>query len=296
MAMYESTSAGYMRNARKFWIRSAVASALMALPVWVQAADLSVAPVLLEGESSPGMSAPTPVASPAAAPLSLQGYAQWRSPTRTLEMVGFGTPTVRSSFGTGLPLKDALRLILPQGWRIYAQTGVSGSVPVTWKEKDTPWTDALRDVLRQAGLIATVNWPHQAILLRVKPQPKVPPLDTQGYAKWGSSSGSGMPSHFHEGNAVVLGSGLNGATPVFMLNRGNLILTDLKEWAKQSGWTVVWNVPEDWEVPNTTSFGGDFQQAVTQVVQALSSNGANVHAVFHTANNTVVISGAGGGE
>lgn len=49
-------------------------------------------------------------------------------------------------------------------------------------------------------------------------------------------------------------------------------------------------------VPNTTTFTGDFQQAVTQVVQALAANGANIHAVFHTANNTVVIDGAGGGE
>ena len=86
------------------------------------------------------------------------------------------------------------------------------------------------------------------------------------------------------------------AQPVFVLTKGRLILTELQKWAAQSGWTVVWQVPEDWMVPNTTTFTGDFQQAVTQVVQALAANGANIHAVFHTANNTVVIDGAGGGE
>jgi hypothetical protein len=79
-----------------------------------------------------------------------------------------------------------------------------------------------------------------------------------------------------------------------VLTKGRLILTELQKWAAQSGWTVVWQVPEDWQVPNTTTFSGDFQKAVSQVIQALSANGANIHAVFHTANNTVVISGAGG--
>lgn len=89
---------------------------------------------------------------------------------------------------------------------------------------------------------------------------------------------------------------LAGVTPVFILNRGDLILPDLQKWAKQSSWKVVWQVPEDWQVPNTTTFSGDFQKAASQLIQALSANGANIHAVFHTANNTVVISGAGGGE
>ena len=83
---------------------------------------------------------------------------------------------------------------------------------------------------------------------------------------------------------------------VFMLTKGQLILTELQQWAKQSGWTVVWQVPEDWMVPNTTTFNGDFQQAVSQVIEALAANGANIHAVFHTANDTVVIQGAGGGN
>jgi hypothetical protein len=46
----------------------------------------------------------------------------------------------------------------------------------------------------------------------------------------------------------------------------------------------------------TLALKEEIQQAVTQVVQALAANGANIHAVFHTANNTVVIDGAGGGE
>ncbi len=228
------------------------------------------------------------------------GYTAWKQPVPTVSQQGVGYISRNTSFGMGLPVKAALEMILPKGWRIYAKPGVSAAAPVTWKSKNERWTITLTDVLRQAGLNAVVNWPHQALLLSVRPIPKTPALDTKGYAHWSTN----LPSHFHVGHAVHSTENLSvpavpslaNATPVFLLNSGDLILTDLQKWAKQSGWTVIWQVPEDWQVPNTTSFSGDFQKAVSQVIQALSANGANVHAVFHTANNTVVISGAGGGE
>jgi hypothetical protein len=269
------------------------------VPSLAHAASLSVAPVLLdESPTSPVLHTPSPLASTQkAVPLNLDGYAQWKSPEKTLEMVGYGTASIGSSYGSGVPLKDALRLILPSMWHIYAKSGVSGTVPVTWKSKDLPWTIPLREILRQSGLIATVNWPHEALLLKVKPVAPVAPMNTSGYHEWNAPSGGKLPAHFHEGpTSVSPVSSLADVTPVFLLNQGDLILTDLQKWAKQSGWTVVWQVPEDWQVPNTTTFSGDFQKAVSQVIQALSANGANIHAVFHTANNTVVISGAGGGE
>ena len=318
MTMYKVSKARCMHGKMTLMIRGAVGLALIALPMLAQAAALSVSPVLLDDGSAIGGSTvlaaapPSPQAAAssatAVAPLSLKGYAQWKSPAKTLESVGYGMAASGSSYGTNLPLKDALRLILPQGWHVYAKSGVSGSVPVTWKAKSTPWTDPLRNVLRQSGLEATVNWPHQAVLLRVQPVHKAAPLSTKGYTAWNHSSsddsGAPLPENFHVGHAghgaedfsVPTVPSLANATPIFLLNQGDLILTDLQKWAKQSGWTVIWQVPEDWQVPNTTTFGGDFQKAVSQVIQALSANGANVHAVFHTANNTVVISGAGGGE
>ncbi|MBU2834789.1 hypothetical protein HF673_03060 [Acidithiobacillus thiooxidans] len=222
------------------------------------------------------------------------GYVSW-TPLPTLSQEGTGFVQTNSSFGKGMNIKDALRLILPEGWKVYAKPGISGGIAVTWKARNQPWTVPLRIVLGQSGLIGTVNWPHQALLLRVRPEPAVKPLDTKGYTSWNSQSS--LPAHFHEGPVVpVAAPSLSGVTPVFILNRGDLILPDLQKWAKQSGWTVVWQVPEDWQVPNTTTFSGDFQKAVSQVIQALSANGANVHAVFHIANKTVVINGAGGGE
>lgn len=258
------------------------------------AGSLQISPSL-EGQSPPVIGS-SPMPSDSQSGMSdLHGYAQWSAPQTTLEQTGYGVAHKRSSFGNAIPLKDALPLIMPHGWEVYAKTGVMGSTPVTWKAHHVEWTHTLKGVLRQAGLIATINWSHQALLLRVKPVPAVKPLDTKGYTSWGESSS--LPANFHEGAAVPVSSpSLAGATPVFILNQGDLILLDLKKWAKESGWKVVWQVPEDWTVPNTTTFSGNFQTAVTQVVQALANNGANIHAVFHTENNTVVISGTGSGS
>lgn len=272
-----------------------VTAALLSIPVFADASSLDISPQLLSS------SAPTPVTAPTDAhvgstyaPLNVNGYAQWKQPLKTLQYEGYGVAKTASSFGSDVPFKNALQLILPNDeWKIYVKTGISGSVPVTWKSKDQPWTVPLRLVLRQSGLMATINWTHKAILIRPKPTEPVKPMDTHGYHSWGTPNHD-LPSNFHEGPAEAIAPSLAGASPVFILNHGDLILNDLKKWAKSSGWQIVWDVPEDWEVPNTTTFSGDFKTAVTQVIQALSSNGANIRAVFHMENNTVVITGEGG--
>lgn len=291
-----------MRRSRVLAV--SLSSVLMGYAALAVAGGLQINPQLESAAAAPLASAtPSAGSSVAAAPLSVSGYAQWKAPARTLEQMGSGYAESRSSFGDALPISKAVHLILPQGWRVYAQKGVSGAITVTWHAHHVSWLVPLREVLRQSGLIGTVNWPHQALLLRVRPMPKVPPLRVKGYTRWGSSSSanssvhSGLPSSFHVGRSKILPlPSLSQVVPVFSLQAGRLIEPQLRSWAKQSGWKVIWQLPEDWQVPNTTTFTGDFQQAVTRVVEALAANGANIHAVFHTANNTVVIGGAGGGE
>ncbi len=267
--------------------------------------NMSGAPVVTAGstDSESVDNVPTVVAPSAVqhSPLNTTGYAAWKTPVPTVSQEGYGTASRNTSFGNGLPVKSALEMILPEGWRIYAKPGVDGSAPVTWKSNNDRWTIPLTTVLRQSGLNAVVNWPHQALLLSVRPIHKSPALDTTGYTAWHKSGNSSLPANFHVGNAVQSTIPLQGVSPIFLLNQGDLILTDLQKWAKQSGWAVVWQIPEDWSVPNTTAFNGSFKSAVTQVVRALAANGANIHAVFHPAINpasksVVVISGAGGGE
>ena len=83
--------------------------------------------------------------------------------------------------------------------------------------------------------------------------------------------------------------------PLWTLKANQAISVGLDDWAHASGWKVVWNVPQDWLVPNTVQFQGDFRAAATQVIQALAANGADIRADVYTANKTLVVHAAGQG-
>jgi len=252
--------------------------------------------------------APPPTPGP-----NLSGFQKSLEPQPTLAVHGFGVAHAATHLRPGtVAFREALRQTLPAGWKVYNKPGVSLQLPVvvTGAMSKEHWTQSLREELKQAGLHGAIWWNQQILTVWTPPVEKMPVVVSSvpklaGYAQASLSGGAGGRSVSNEVSASLVGgssqqtmplpaAGGLAVSPVFTLTRGDLIFTDLQKWASLSGWTVVWNVPEDWAVPNTTTFSGDFQKAVTKVVQALSANGANIHAVFHTANNTVVISGAGG--
>lgn len=81
--------------------------------------------------------------------------------------------------------------------------------------------------------------------------------------------------------------------PVWYLNANSLVGTDLKTWGKQAGWTVIWQANQDWPVPTSTHFQGDFQTVAAQVLNDLAGQGANIRGKFYTGNQTLVISQPG---
>jgi hypothetical protein len=231
----------------------------------------------------------------------LSGFQQTLEVQPTLAVHGWGEARVPYRLKRGFQsVRVAFRNTLPSEWRVYTKPGVILDLPIviTASMTKTPWTQTVRRELREAGLHGALWWNQRILTVWAPPAAKVPVVKEQqpklsGYQK---ADPSGTSAAQQTMPLATTATPALQATPVFTLKSGDLILTDLQKWARQSGWTVVWQVPEDWQVPNTTTFSGDFQKAVSQVIHALSANGANVHAVFHTANNTVVISGAGGGE
>ncbi|WP_321959259.1 toxin co-regulated pilus biosynthesis Q family protein [Burkholderia cenocepacia] len=79
----------------------------------------------------------------------------------------------------------------------------------------------------------------------------------------------------------------------FALVGGQPIQTQLQSWAARAGWTVVWDVQQDWIVPNAATFTGDFASAAQQVIEALAANGADVRADLYTGNRSMVVHQAG---
>lgn len=79
----------------------------------------------------------------------------------------------------------------------------------------------------------------------------------------------------------------------FGLVAGKSIQAQLQSWAVRAGWTVVWDVQQDWIVPNAATFTGDFVSAAQQVIEALAANGADVRADLYTGNRSMVVHQAG---
>ncbi|WP_249176446.1 toxin co-regulated pilus biosynthesis Q family protein [Burkholderia cenocepacia] len=99
-------------------------------------------------------------------------------------------------------------------------------------------------------------------------------------------------------------SGASAAVPIatavpekgiepFGLVAGKSIQSQLQAWAVRAGWTVVWDVQQDWIVPNAATFTGDFVSAAQQVIEALAANGADVRADLYTGNRSMVVHQAG---
>ncbi len=65
------------------------------------------------------------------------------------------------------------------------------------------------------------------------------------------------------------------------------IVEQLQEWSKRAGWRLVWQAG-DWIAASDESFTGDFGDALSDVVKALASAGANIQLVLYSNNVAVV--------
>lgn len=77
----------------------------------------------------------------------------------------------------------------------------------------------------------------------------------------------------------------------WVLYSGGLIGRQLVGWGQEAGWNVLWHCGQDWVVPSSVAFHGDFTSAASQVLEDLAAEGASVHGVFYQGNRTLVISG-----
>ncbi|MES2879228.1 MAG: toxin co-regulated pilus biosynthesis Q family protein [Pseudomonadota bacterium] len=77
------------------------------------------------------------------------------------------------------------------------------------------------------------------------------------------------------------------------LQAGKTSGENLKAWAATANWTVIWNHPQDWNVPASTLFYGEFADAAEEVIKTLAANGALIRANINEGNNTIVVSGPG---
>jgi len=174
----------------------------------------------------------------------------------------------KAGYGNGVPLKLALGMLVPPTW-VSGTEGVNPSTLVTWSDGQS-WPQALGQIAKEKGWTIILDWSGHTVTVEagrraasmLSPEPSTPARPVKA-----------DPTIF-QGITLVAGKPIS---------------EQLREQAKKDGWNVIWNVPQDWIVPNGAQFKGDFMSAASQVIQSLSSNGANIHADFYKGNRTLIV-------
>ena len=185
-------------------------------------------------------------------------------------------------------LIDAIQMLMPPSLAPTLELEVLAAnlnAPAHWAPS-TRW-DALQSMLRGMGLQAR----QDGKTLRIAP---VTESDPKAVAAQQTAAPQ-RPVVPAAAPAAVRRIPVFKPIPLWTLKANQAISVGLDAWAHASGWKVVWNVPQDWLVPNTMQFQGDFRAAATQVIQALAANGADIRADVYNANKTLVVHAVGQG-
>lgn len=78
------------------------------------------------------------------------------------------------------------------------------------------------------------------------------------------------------------------------LIEGQPIREQMIAWGDRAGWIVRWPHDLNWMVPAMTSFHGDYQKVMSEIIHTISDEGKSIQAEFHTPNHTLVVSSPGG--
>ena len=243
------------------------------LPTPPQATTLAVA-------SSLPVSSPVPVspAVPVVRPVSLatpvHGVAISASTAISGTVIGEPLPLKVNVVTEGVPgnlgapvmvpahasLVAALNIVVPENWHMQIGQRVDRYMPskdVDGGERKN-WVDAVARSLAGTNILATVDWTKRELVLKAMYAP--------------------LPAVAAEKPKILL-----------TLVSGKSLEAQVDRWAKLDGWTVRWDIVQDWVVSANASFGTDFHAAIKSLVETMVQNGVNLHADIYDGNNTVII-------
>jgi hypothetical protein len=142
-----------------------------------------------------------------------------------------------------------------------------------------------------APMLAPVP-PSPATAMAAATKPTRPPILLASTQPVGLASDSvTIASSLSRGEAVVPVAPDEGHT--FDLQAGVSLEQQLQTWAQDAGWTLSWNLLDDWIVPGNSSYGTDFAQAAQRVIEQAAQNGADIRADLYPGNRSLVVHQAG---
>lgn len=237
-----------------------------------------------------------PAASDAAASKtpSRAGDSLWGAPS--VVEVGSGVASVVQGFGHELRLLDASKMIIPDGWRVFASPKVDPELKVSWSGR-VPWTAALSNALRDKGIQATVDWNNKVVAFDQLPvahvaQPKVSgKANNPAQPKMAVTASEATAARIeHEKQQAAKEVGTPPTEQQWSVAAGVLISASVEAWgnSSQPKWRVFWRA-HNWTPDAGAKFYGSFNKAINDLVEAAGKQGSHIKADFF-GNHVVVIS------
>lgn len=168
-------------------------------------------------------------------------------------------------YGVDSPTRSALRGLVPKGWNIYLHRKARLPEAVSWKATDT-WVEAVENIVKQAGLIAKIDWDRQELFLR--------PAESAA-----SEGATATPPA--KANAFL-------AAPVRAADL-------FKDAALRFGFGATWQASKDYVVADAVAQGGaSIEEDVKRLVDALGGAQAPLVARIDLAARSLLVTDATG--
>lgn len=81
-----------------------------------------------------------------------------------------------------------------------------------------------------------------------------------------------------------------GSSVTWVVKSGMSLREVLLSWSKLAGWQLVWDLADDFALGADARFTGEFDQAVTQLVEAIAQSGESISVTLYAGNQTVRVS------
>lgn len=203
-----------------------------------------------------------------------------------------GNPTATScapSFGTQLPIKDALDSILPDNWHLYESnslTKLNTPMLATWHcDGQTSWRSTLEGVLRQNHLQASIWWDRSVVSI----QPDASMIQSMFAQQKQNNPLAAAQEVKVNGLVFQQVAHMDELNRTWILKKDEHLSDVLGRWCKGAGWTLVWKTQRDWVIPALTTYQGDFRGAISATIDSLNQGGALIRATRYLNNHTLVI-------
>lgn len=177
-------------------------------------------------------------------------------------------------FARNVPLKDAVRQVIPSGYSVQVGNGTNGLMDkrVYWNG-GRPWTDVLADMVAPiAELTVEVDANSKTVSFVSMASPSV--VATVPTPGGGDRGASGVATQ---------------ASKTWSITPGKRLSETLEHWGREAGWqSVIWEAP-DMVAEIGATFEGTFEEAVASTMESLTRSGTQLKAVFYSGNKVVRI-------